>query len=207
MNEIGAVINIIKYIVKLIRIGAAQLRGCFYIIRYSTFNKRINIRYPFRAYAPVSIYGPGEVSIEKGCSVYENVFVGLNIITLNRNAKVSIGKGCGLSGLTIRCRNRVTIGKCTITAVSLIQDTMLVNRDQKIKNIRNMSIEISDPIVIGDNVWIGAYSCILGGSNIGDDCVIALNSVSMKRVQRAYTFSMGNPVMRDLPIEKLLGLR
>lgn len=36
---------------------------------------------------------------------------------------------------------------------------------------------ISDPIVIGNNVWIGSNSIILKGSTIGDNVVIGAGSV------------------------------
>ena len=40
---------------------------------------------------------------------------------------------------------------------------------------------ISKGTKIGNNVWIGAGAVILDGSDIGDDCVIAANSVVSRR--------------------------
>jgi acetyltransferase-like isoleucine patch superfamily enzyme len=35
----------------------------------------------------------------------------------------------------------------------------------------------TEPIVMGDNVWIGAHCTVVGGVTIGDDVVVAANSV------------------------------
>lgn len=38
-------------------------------------------------------------------------------------------------------------------------------------------INNSEPIIIGEHVWIGARATLLAGSNIGDGCVIGLGSI------------------------------
>lgn len=53
--------------------------------------------------------------------------------------------------------------------------------------LRNQYYQDAKPIVIGDNVWIGAQSIILGGVTIGDNTVVAAGSL----------------VTRDLPAGKL----
>lgn len=42
---------------------------------------------------------------------------------------------------------------------------------------RNKGLEYAFPIVIGDNVWIGAQVCVLPGVTIGDNSVIGAGSV------------------------------
>jgi len=41
---------------------------------------------------------------------------------------------------------------------------------------------IKDPVVIGNNCWIGGGATILAGVHIGDGCVIAAGSVVTKSV-------------------------
>jgi maltose O-acetyltransferase len=58
------------------------------------------------------------------------------------------------------------------------------------------------PIVIGDNVWIGAYATICPGVVIGDGCVVGTASVVTKSVP-PYTVVAGNPArpIRNLTVE------
>ncbi len=64
---------------------------------------------------------------------------------------------------------------------------------------RNKGLEYARPIVIGNNVWIGAQVCILPGVTIGDNCVIGAGSVVNKDIP-ANTLAVGNPcrVIREL---------
>lgn len=50
----------------------------------------------------------------------------------------------------------------------------------------------SKGIRIGDNVWIGANSTILDGSEIGDDCIVVANSLVNRRFP-AGSVIQGNP--------------
>ena len=47
---------------------------------------------------------------------------------------------------------------------------------------RNQGLEQARPITIGDNVWIGAGTVILGGAEIGDNSVIGAGSVVKKDI-------------------------
>ena len=48
------------------------------------------------------------------------------------------------------------------------------------------------PVVIGDDVWIGARVCILPGVTIGQGAVIGACAVVSKDVP-AYSVAVGNP--------------
>lgn len=65
--------------------------------------------------------------------------------------------------------------------------------------LRNDIWEDAKPIVIGDNVWIGAGCTIVGGVTIGDNSVIAAGSVVTKSIP-ADTLAMGVPCK---PVRKL----
>ena len=47
---------------------------------------------------------------------------------------------------------------------------------------RNAGLEVAKPIKIGNNVWIGAGTVILGGAEIGDNSVIGAGSVVKKDI-------------------------
>ncbi len=52
--------------------------------------------------------------------------------------------------------------------------------------------DIAKPIVVGDNVWIGARSIILPGVTIGEGAVIGAGSVVSRDIP-AWTVAVGNP--------------
>lgn len=66
-------------------------------------------------------------------------------------------------------------------------------------DLRNRAYEDAKPIVLGDNVWIGAQSIILGGVTIGDNAVIAAGSLVTKDIP-ADTLAMGAPCRAVRPI-------
>lgn len=57
---------------------------------------------------------------------------------------------------------------------------------------RNKGLEYARPIVIGNNVWIGAGVRVLPGVTIGDNCVIGAGSVVVKDIP-ANSLAVGNP--------------
>ncbi|PJG83633.1 sugar O-acetyltransferase [Caviibacterium pharyngocola] len=65
--------------------------------------------------------------------------------------------------------------------------------------LRNTGVEYGKPILIGNNVWIGGSSVILGGVTIGDNVVIAAGAVVTKNIP-ANSLVVGNParVLREI---------
>ena len=53
-------------------------------------------------------------------------------------------------------------------------------------------------------MWLGALSCILSGTIIGDDSVISFGSVCYKLKVKKYSLVVGNPGVRSLPIRHVL---
>lgn len=90
------------------------------------------------------------------------------------DAQLSIGGGSYVTGNSqILCSNSISIGeKSGIAFECLIMDS----------NFHDLSIHgktrpQSEPVTIGDYVWVGARSVILRGVTIGDGAVVAAGSV------------------------------
>lgn len=64
---------------------------------------------------------------------------------------------------------------------------------------RNEGLEIALPITVGNNVWIGAGTTVLGGVTIGDNTVIGAGSVVTKDIP-ANVIAVGVPcrVLREI---------
>ncbi|HOM29766.1 MAG TPA: hypothetical protein PLS81_09970 [Deltaproteobacteria bacterium] len=180
-------------------------RGTFYILWYRSTRRNVVIRFPFMAYAPVRIYGKGSVFIDERCSVFYSVFRGLTIMTLTPEARVSIGKGCDLGGLTIRCCKEVSLGDKVMTAVSLVQDTPIVHDGAT--PARHPGANWCKPVSIGDKVWLAASSAVLQGASIGEESVLSVGSCIMGQAAPGRSLLVGNPVRRPVLIERILGLR
>lgn len=64
---------------------------------------------------------------------------------------------------------------------------------------RNEGLEVALPITVGNNVWIGAGTIVLGGVTIGDNSVIGAGSVVTKSIP-ANVIAVGVPcrVLREI---------
>lgn len=67
---------------------------------------------------------------------------------------------------------------------------------------RNEGLEVALPITVGNNVWIGAGTIVLGGVTIGDNTVIGAGSVVTKDIP-ANVIAVGAPcrVLREITDE------
>ena len=184
----------------------ALLRGTAYAAYFRIAGRgSIVIRLPFLAYERVSITGPGRVEIDAFCAVYPNVFRGLNIVTLTPAARVTIGRGCSLGGLTIRAARSVAVGERTMTAYSLVQDTLFCASGAGTSANRHR--DFAAPIMIGRNVWLASASCVLSGTSIGDDSVVSQGTCTVGARIGALALAAGNLHERTLPIRGLMRLR
>lgn len=189
-----------------IRLIIAVLRGTYYIFFFRLFRKNVRIEFPFVAFTSVNISGPGKVRIGKKCVVVENVFRGLTIVTLDQSSEVIIeGIGCLIGGLTIRCLNKVLVGKKVMTAVSLIQDVDCITTNYTY--LKSENDPMNEVIInIRDNVWIGGHAIILSNTTISNDSVVAAGSVCRDINIPDYNLVSGNLARRGINIDRLMSL-
>jgi acetyltransferase-like isoleucine patch superfamily enzyme len=123
-------------------------------------------------------------------------FIGINkpvSIAVNKNAELSIGDNCGFSGTSIYVSQKLVIGKyCNFGGNTAIWDTDFHPLEFKARRFHEVSKNISSPIVIGDDVFVGANSIILKGVKIGERTIIGAGSVVTKNIPADEIWA-GNP--------------
>lgn len=120
--------------------------------------------------------------------------IGVNqplIIKVFPNAALTIGNNVGISGSTISCSLKITIGNNVLVGSGcLITDSDA----HPINPIERKRGEVKKKeIFIDDDVFIGARSIILKGVKIGKGSVIGAGSVVAKDVPE-YSIVCGNPI-------------
>ncbi|NPD92802.1 acyltransferase [Prevotella sp. PMUR] len=119
---------------------------------------------------------------------------GKSKIEVRNNAHLKIGDNVGMTATTIMCFNKILIGDNVKLGVGVhIYDTDFHNIDP-MKRLAGDNIQTvkTKPVVIGNNVFIGAYSIILKGVTIGENSVIGAGAVVTKSIP-ANEIWAGNP--------------
>jgi len=117
-----------------------------------------------------------------------------DICVCNPDAKISIGSDTTVGNYSfIYASDSVSIGDFCLIApfVYIVDSNHLMGAGMPIRLQEN----ISKPIVIKDDVWIGAHSIILSGCEIGKGAVIAANSVVNCNVKE-YEIWGGSPAKK-----------
>jgi acetyltransferase-like isoleucine patch superfamily enzyme len=106
-----------------------------------------------------------------------------------------IGDNVGMSATAIICNKQIIIGNnVVIGGNTVIYDTDFHNLDPIIRYNKNLDKKtaIKLPVVIEDNVFIGAHTTILKGVIIGKNSVIGACSVVTKNIPSNEIWA-GNP--------------
>jgi acetyltransferase-like isoleucine patch superfamily enzyme len=93
-------------------------------------------------------------------------------------AKLGIGDQCGFSGVSIYCAKEITIGRhLTCGGNVSIWDTDFHPLDYQARRANDRAAIQRQPIVIGDDVFLGANVLVLKGARIGDRAIVAAGSI------------------------------
>lgn len=114
--------------------------------------------------------------------------------TMRPGAYLRIGNDTGISGASICVAESVIIGdRCLIGADVIITDTDFHPLEPTGRRFSSDWEQIgSRPVLIGDDVFVGARSVILKGVQIGDGSVIGAGSVVVTSVPPGVV-TAGNP--------------
>lgn len=173
------------------RVGLAMLRGYLVKLRY-IFNPNIKIGSGFRVYSWPKISGPGSVIIGDRVNLYLSFLRKPCIITHTKEALITIGNDTSMSGTRISCVDSITIGTDDLFGSTTIIDSdviptrdILINSDWKEQHVM--------PIKIGNHIWTGVNTFILGGAVIGDESVLGAGAVIRDKVTPERSLLLGNP--------------
>ncbi len=154
----------------------------------------------------VSIIGPGKISIGDNFCMTSGYHINPicanlqgSFFTDSPNAKITIGNNVGMSSTHMWIHDSLTIGD----NVKIGGNVLLIDTDCHELNyqVRNGSLPTGEgwgettksaPIVIEDDVWIGAQSIVLKGVTIGARSIIGAGSVVTKDIP-ADCIAAGNP--------------
>ncbi len=139
----------------------------------------------------------GNISCGEKCRFY-------NGVTIKSGNIVTIGRYTSISGPNTDIVNSIfpiKIGSfCSIARNVTIQEfnhnpenftTYYIEQNLLNKKTKNGKVS-KGPIVIGNDVWIGAQCVILSGAEIGDGAIIAANSVVTGKIP-PYAIAGGTP--------------
>jgi acetyltransferase-like isoleucine patch superfamily enzyme len=129
-------------------------------------------------------------------SKFDNNSIGLLqpvfINARSKNCRIIIGDNVGKSGSTISAFKLIEIGNnVMIGSGSLIMDNDAHNIHPEMRSLPMTESAVS-PVIIKNNVFIGARSIILKGVTIGEGAVVGAGSVVTKDVP-PYSIVGGNP--------------
>lgn len=158
----------------------------------------------------VVIRGRPLVDIRKGCYLQIGDNVTLNssnrgyhlnmhspvkLLADRPGATITIGENTRIHGTCLHAYQSITVGKnCLIAANCQIIDGN--GHDSSFHDVSNRinTTGKSSPIVIEDDVWVGANCIILPGVTIGKGTIISANSVVLKDIP-GMVLAGGNPAV------------
>ncbi|MDD4993346.1 MAG: DapH/DapD/GlmU-related protein [Paludibacter sp.] len=178
------IINILLWLIKVFpsSLGGVQIRKLFYSRYWKHKNftvpenvdfgnlNNISVGHFFRVCPCVKMFSEENGKIIIG----SNFFANYNCFIYSKENDIYIGDNCLLG-----------------PDVTIINSNHCINKNQLIREQRDINL----PIVIGNDVWIGAKAIILAGVTIGDGAVIAAGAVVTKDVA-AYTVVGGVPAKK-----------
>jgi len=176
-----------------------RIRFSSYFNRWFFKAKGAKIGKDFNVIGSVSIFGPGKISVgdnfcmTNGCAI-NPISSNLNgtFYTDSSEAQIIIGNNVGMSSTRMWIHDRLIIGNnVKIGGGVLLIDTDCHPMNYEVRRTSNAGTE-SAPIVIEDDVWVGAQSIILKGVTIGARSIIGAGSVVTKDIP-ADCIAAGNP--------------
>lgn len=146
----------------------------------------------------------GAITVGKHVSIFSRFganLVGLtnpSVIQCLGNGRISIGNHCGLSAPILSARSLIQIGDYTQIGGNVRvfdHDYHALDHLARRNPIQDQALCKTKPVIIGNDVLIGANSIILKGVTIGDRCIIGAGSVVTRNIPPDEIWG-GNPAIK-----------
>lgn len=161
------------------------------IVRYIALSRGSRISLS----AKLQIHKGGALIVGRGVRVLHG-----SVLSVLPGAVLELKDGCILNhGVVVYCASRIEIGRESRIA----HYCSVIDHDYDIRSSDSAFDvpKVSTPIIIGNNVWVGANTVILRGATIGKQCVIGAKSLVKKSVpdgMLAYCASNSQLMMKPL---------
>lgn len=157
-----------------LRIAAVISRGWvrWYRLRYG---ERVHFGSGFLTKGRLVIKGPGRVEFGDDVNAWTHAEKNV-LITYTAESRIVVGAGTRLNGAGIMARTTIQIGPRCILGSTVIFDSDFHPLEPARRHDRAAAVS-SEPITIGENVWLGGQSAVLKGVTIGDNSVVAFRAV------------------------------
>ena len=175
----------------------------FYVLLWKKKGVQIGKKINFLSIPILEQFKRSEISIGDNClicSISSKTALGVAhpviIRTLNSNAIIKIGNNVRMSGTSICSMSSISIGnRCVIGADVIIADTDFHSLDSVTRSSKKDSLNaITNPIIIGDDVFIGGRSILLKGVQLGDQVIVGAGSVVTRSFENGSVIA-GNPAV------------
>lgn len=174
-----------------LQVALALAKGQYYRLWFRLRGQRVVIGSRFQVQGRLDIRGPGTVIFGDRCQVISHKMTPTTPYTHAPDAVIRFGDEVLLTGTRLGCQHRIEVGNRTGLADCRVMDTDF-HRPEARDGRRYDTGGRPRPIVIGENVWVGAGAMVLKGVKIGDNAVVGAGSVVVGNVPRdAVVF--GNP--------------
>ena len=178
------------------------LRKAYFLLNYIKWRLLgLQSNHFVRIFPNVQIPNPQHIHIEKNCTIYSHVIIKtIEILVKNspdaegqmQIGDIYIGEHSQIGELSfLNCLSEIKIGKNVLIAPQCYigdADHIFKDRDIPIRSQGN----VSEKVLIEDDVWIGAGVKVLRGVTIGRGSVIAAGTVVTQDIP-PYTLAAGIP--------------
>ena len=177
-NRLSSYANLLRFLIHGVRHGRhCVVHGKLYIKLFPSATVRIGDNFYFSS----------GVAVNAMCANRRGVFYATN------HARIIIGDHVGMSSTVLWAHESITVGNhVKIGGNSILIDTDAHNLDYLVRRGQYTDWGVSKPIVIEDDVFIGANCLILKGVTIGARSIVAAGSVVTRNVP-ADCIVGGNP--------------
>ncbi|SFD80693.1 Acetyltransferase (isoleucine patch superfamily) [Chitinophaga sp. CF118] len=171
------------------------------LLLYLVKGLKLGVNVNVRGIAHVDIRGRSRIIIgnntvlnSSNYGYHMNMFSAVKLLADGEDALIRIGSNCRIHGTCIHARERIEIGNNVLIAANTnIIDSnghdMCWNDPSKRINTNGAAL----PVIIADDVWIGANVIILPGVTIGRGAIIGAGCV-VNRPVPSMSLAFGNPM-------------